>query len=153
MQRTRSSLGQLYRPPRVRQTNQVHRRFAMLISLSHTVSLEGDHRRSISHSHFVAMLQSPPERIPTMTEDHGFRYPDEGVAATSPAIVPEQNPTILHLRSIRKSSTHQTIPPKAAASIVFHMAKMARRFAPKALPPLKPSQPNQSMNASKYCGV
>jgi hypothetical protein len=43
------------------------------------------------------------------------------------------------------------MPPNAAAIIEFQIAKIARRLAPKALPPLKPSQPNQSMNALSVC--
>jgi hypothetical protein len=37
------------------------------------------------------------------------------------------------------------MPPNAAAIIEFQMASTARRFAPKAEPPLKPSQPSQRM--------
>lgn len=96
---------------------------------------------------FVAKLQTAPARAPMITEAHGYTKPDEGVAATRPAIVPEQKPTIVHRRSIRKSNKHQTAPPKAAAIIVFQMAMTARRFAPNALPPLKPSQPNHRRDA------
>lgn len=82
-----------------------------------------------------------------MTDDHGLTYPEDGVAATRPAMEPEQKPTMLHRRSMRKSSRHQTMPPKAAAIMVFQTAKIARRLAPKALPPLKPIQPNHNIKA------
>jgi len=109
-----------------------------------------NHRRVFSQFWdvpLVAKLHSAPDKIPTMTDDHGLKNPDDGVAATRPAMVPEQKPTIVHRRSIRKSRRHQTIPPNDAAIIVFHTAKIARRFAPKALPPLKPIHPNHSMKA------
>lgn len=38
---------------------------------------------------------------PVTTDAHSGMYPDVGVAATRPAIVPEQNPTIDSLRSTR----------------------------------------------------
>lgn len=67
-------------------------------------------------------------------------YPDEGVAATRPAIVPEQRPTAVYFLCRRKSSweerqnprvkldvllkrtKHQVIPEKAAAMHVFQAA-------------------------------
>lgn len=99
----------------------------------------------------MAKLHRAPDKTPTTTEAHGYINPEDGVAATRPAIVPEQKPTMVHRRSILKSNRHQTMPPNAAAIIEFQIAKIARRLAPKALPPLKPSQPNQSMNALSMC--
>lgn len=85
----------------------------------------------------------PPESTPVITEAQGGIIPELGVAATKPAIVPEQNPTMPHRRSSRKSSRHQVIPAIPAASMEFQTAMTARRFAPKADPPLKPSHPAQ----------
>ncbi len=87
---------------------------------------------------FVAKLQHAPATMPIMTEAQKGMNPEAGVAATKPAMVPEQKPTVEYFFSNLQSSRHQTIPPKAAASIEFQMAVIARRLAPKALPPLKP---------------
>ncbi len=56
---------------------------------------------------------------------------------------------MVHFRSMRKSRTHQTIPDRAAAIIEFQMAMIARKFAPKAEPPLKPNHPNHRMNVPR----
>jgi hypothetical protein len=72
----------------------------------------------------------------------GERNPDAGVAATSPEITPEQRPTIDHFFASLKSSKVQVIPEKAAVRLEFQQAITARRFAPKAEPPLNPSHPN-----------
>lgn len=74
--------------------------------------------------------------MPMIMDAQVGTYPDEGVAATKPAIVPEQNPTMVHFFSSLKSRRHQTIPPIAAQMKEFHAATMARRFAPKAEPAL-----------------
>lgn len=92
----------------------------------------------------VAKLHNPPATTPIISAAHVSTNPDAGVAATSPAIVPEQKPTIVNLRSNLQSSKHQTMPPNAAAIIEFQIATIARKLAPNALPPLKPSQPNHS---------
>lgn len=84
--------------------------------------------------------------MPSTSAAHWGTYPLAGVATTRPAIVPEQKPTMDHLRSMRKSSRHHTMPDIAPAIIEFQIAMIARRFAPNALPPLNPSQPNQSTN-------
>jgi hypothetical protein len=56
---------------------------------------------------------------------------------------------MLQRLSSRKSSKTQVIPPNAAASMEFQMAIMARKFAPKAEPPLNPSHPNHKMNVPR----
>lgn len=93
---------------------------------------------------FVAKLHKAPATIPMTSAAHVSMNPEAGVAATSPAIVPEQKPTMVNLRSNRQSNKHHTMPPKAAAIIEFQIAMIARKLAPNALPPLKPSQPNHS---------
>lgn len=47
-----------------------------------------------------------------------------------------------HFLASRQSSSTQAIAPKAAVRLEFQQAMTALRFAPKLLPPLKPSQPN-----------
>lgn len=71
-------------------------------------------------------------------------YPEDGVAATSPAIVPEHHPTIDHFRASLKSSKTHAKAEKVATMFEFQQAMTARRFAPKAEPPLKPNHPNHS---------
>jgi hypothetical protein len=83
-----------------------------------------------------------PVTIPKITLAHGVINPEAGVAATNPEIVPEHQPTIDHFRARRQSSRTQVMAPNAAVKFVFQEAIVARRLAPKAEPPLNPSQPN-----------
>lgn len=76
-------------------------------------------------------------------EAQGVMKPDAGVAATSPEMVPEHQPTRDHFLARRKSSRHQVMAATMAVRHEFQQAMVARRLAPKAEPPLKPSQPNQ----------
>jgi hypothetical protein len=57
-------------------------------------------------------------------------------------MVPEQKPTMVHLRSSRQSKAHQTMPDIAAHNMLFQIAMIARKLAPNALPPLNPNHPN-----------
>ncbi len=79
-----------------------------------------------------------------MRLDQGGMYPEQGVAATRPAMVPEQNPTMVNFLSILQSSMHQVKPPMAAQIMLFQVASTALMLAPKAEPALKPIQPNLS---------
>ena len=92
---------------------------------------------------FVAKLQQAPATIPIIMDAQKGMNPEAGVAATNPAIVPEQKPTMVNFLSSLQSRRHQTIPPREAAIMEFQMAIIARRFAPKALPPLKPDRKRQ----------
>lgn len=58
-------------------------------------------------------------------------------------MVPEHQPTMDHLRARRKSRRHQVMAANMAVRHEFQQAMTARRLAPKAEPPLKPSHPNQ----------
>lgn len=57
--------------------------------------MDGD--RQDADSLLVAQLQHTPEVTPRAMEAQGGMKPEVGVAATSPAIVPEQKPTIVYL--------------------------------------------------------
>src|ERR1051326_550896 len=70
--------------------------------------------------------------------------PEAGVAATRPEMVPEHQPTMDHLRASLQSRTTHATAAKVAVKLEFQQAIVARRLAPKAEPPLKPSQPNHS---------
>lgn len=72
----------------------------------------------------------------------GSMNPEAGVAATRPEIVPEHQPTMDHFLASLKSSRHQVMAANMAVRHEFQQAMTARRLAPKAEPPLKPSQPN-----------
>ena len=87
-------------------------------------------------------MQTAPETMPRITEPHAVQYPDAGVAATRPEIAPEHHPTMDHLRARRKSMMVHEAAANMAVRLVFQHACTALRFAPKALPPLKPSHPN-----------
>ena len=86
--------------------------------------------------------------MPITTLAHGGIIPELGVAATRPAMVPEQKPTMVYLRLCLKSSKHQRMPDIAAAIPVFHPAKATRRFAPKAEPALKPRDKEEEWGKS-----
>lgn len=58
-------------------------------------------------------------------------------------MVPEHQPTSDHFLARRKSRRHQVMAANMAVKQVFQQAMAARRLAPKAEPPLKPSHPNQ----------
>ena len=91
----------------------------------------------------MAKLQTTPETIPRTTLPQGVMNPDAGVAATSPEMAPEHHPTIDHFLANRQSSMTHEIDAKAAVRLEFQHAMTARKLAPNAEPPLKPSQPNQ----------
>ena len=90
----------------------------------------------------VAKLATMPVVIPRITLPQGVRKPEQGVAATSPEMVPEHQPTIDHLRARRQSRRTQVIAANMAVRLEFQHAMTARRLAPKAEPPLKPNHPN-----------
>ena len=91
---------------------------------------------------FVAKLATMPVVMPRMTLPQGVRKPDAGVAATRPEMTPEHQPTMDHLRARRQSRRTQVMAANMAVRLLFQQAMTARRLAPKAEPPLKPSQPN-----------
>lgn len=90
----------------------------------------------------VAKLATMPVVMPRATLAHGVMKPEAGVAATSPEMQPEHQPTMDHLRARRQSRRTQVMAANMAVKLLFQQAMVARRLAPKAEPPLKPNQPN-----------
>ena len=88
----------------------------------------------------VGVSSRPSEVIWT---DLLFRS-DAGVAASSPEMVPEHQPTIDHFRANLKSSSNQDAAAKVAVRLEFQQAMTARKLARKEEPPLNPSYPNHS---------
>jgi hypothetical protein len=91
---------------------------------------------------FVLKLQIIPVAMPRTTLAQGVMKPEAGVAATRPEMAPEHHPTMDHLRARRQSRRTQVMAANMAVKLLFQQAMTARRLAPKAEPPLKPSQPN-----------
>lgn len=85
----------------------------------------------------VAKLESAPETRPIKAAAGVPTFPAAGVTATSPVIIPVQNPTTDHFRSSRKSMIIQTMPPTLPAKLVLNTAIAARRLAAKVDPPLR----------------
>src|SRR3989338_7190473 len=73
--------------------------------------------------------------------------PAAGVIATNPATAPEHKPKIVGLPLRIHSIKAQLKPAAAAAVLVTTKALTARPLAARALPALKPNQPNQSSTA------
>lgn len=90
----------------------------------------------------VLKLQHTPATTPRMMLAQGSMNPEAGVAATRPEMVPEHQPTMDHFLARRKSRRHQVMAANMAVRQEFQQAMTARRLAPKAEPPLKPSHPN-----------
>src|SRR4051794_25661612 len=74
----------------------------------------------------------------------GVTYPAAGVTATRPATAPVQAPSTVALPLCRYSISDQLTVAAAAAVLVLTNAATADALAPRALPALKPNQPNQS---------
>lgn len=70
---------------------------------------------------------------------HNGINPDAGVAATRPEISPLQKPTAEYFFANLKSSRVHVIAEIIPAMTELKFAKMARRLAPNAEAPLKPS--------------
>lgn len=92
----------------------------------------------------VAKLATIPVVMPRATLAHGVMKPEAGVAATRPEMHPEHQPTMDHLRARRQSRMVQVMAANMAVMLLFQHAMVARKLAPKADPPLKPSHPNHS---------
>src|SRR5690606_29674065 len=86
-----------------------------------------------------------PAAIPMITAELIVTKPAAGVMTTSPATMPEQNPSTLGCPRVIHSATAQANPAVAAASVVVANAFDAIPSAPSADPALKPYQPTQSM--------
>ncbi len=84
--------------------------------------------------------------------------PAPGVMATSPARAPEAAPRVVGLPTWNHSKIIQPTMPAAAANSVVPKACTARPLAARALPALKPNQPNQikaqpSKVKGRLCGA
>src|SRR4030042_5350184 len=69
--------------------------------------------------------------------------PEAGVMATSPATAPAPTPNTLAFFVCHQLNSIQVRAAAAAATCVTTKALIARPFAARALPALKPNQPNQ----------
>jgi hypothetical protein len=72
---------------------------------------------------------------------------------TRPATAPDATPNDVHLRFLNASVSAQPQAPAAAPRFVARKAETARPLAAKALPALKPNQPNQRMPAPSMVKV
>src|SRR3954447_7939509 len=79
-----------------------------------------------------------------INEPIGVTSPAHGVMATSPATAPVQAPRTVAFPLCSASIRHQLTVAAAAAVLVLTKAATAEVLAARALPALKPNQPNQS---------
>ena len=79
----------------------------------------------------------------------GATNPAAGVIATNPATQPDATPSTLGLPRCHHSTNIHASVAAAEAMCVFTNAVPANPFAPSALPPLNPNQPNHRMPAAK----
>src|SRR4051812_37868977 len=82
-----------------------------------------------------------------MRPPRGLTYPEAGVTATRPATRPEARPRAVGLPLWAHSTTIQVRAAAPAATCDAVRAEMALALLARALPPLKPNQPNQRMPA------
>lgn len=81
--------------------------------------------------------------------ERGETKPAAGVTATRPTTMAVAAPTAVALPVRRRSRRVQTRRVAAGASMVFAKARAAEALAARALPPLKPNQPNQRRAAPR----
>src|SRR5262249_20314275 len=91
--------------------------------------------------------QTIPASSPITTALSGETKPEAGVMATSPATSPDAKPRAVGLPLSPHSASIQLRAAAAAAICVTVKAEAASPLAARALPPLKPNQPNQSRPA------
>src|SRR3989449_3272881 len=84
-----------------------------------------------------------------MLEGMGPTYREAGVIATRPQTAPTAIPTADGFFFLTQSVSIQLTAAPAAAKFVTTSAFTAKAFAARALPALKPNQPNQSTEAPK----
>ena len=82
-----------------------------------------------------------------MIDGIGPTYPEAGVMATRPQTAPTEMPTADGFPFRTQSVSIQLTAAAAAARFVTTSAFTAREFAARALPALKPNQPNHSRDA------
>src|SRR5271157_2787564 len=94
-------------------------------------------------------LQTIPAAAPMIMDANGPTYPAAGVIVASAQTAPTEMPTADGLPFLTQSVTIQLIAPAAAARFVTSRALAAKPSAARALPALKPNQPNHNMAAPK----
>src|SRR5204863_4185255 len=104
-----------------------------------------------------ALKQSAPPTAPMTMAAIGPTKPQAGVMTTSPATAPEAVPRAVGFPRSIHSANIQPSAPAAAPELVERKALAARPEASRALPALKPNQPNQSSPApmivsGRLCG-
>src|SRR2546428_13868147 len=82
-----------------------------------------------------------------MSDGMGPTYPEAGVMATRPQTAPTEIPTAEGFPFLTQSVSIQLTAAAAAAKFVTTSAFTANAFAARALPALKPNQPNHSTDA------
>src|SRR3989339_1326496 len=85
--------------------------------------------------------------MPMAMADSGETNPAAGVMPTSPATAPEAPPSTVGFPATFHSISIHMSAAAAAAVFVVIKAETARPEAPRALPELKPNQPNQRSDA------
>ena len=88
-----------------------------------------------------------PDIAPITSAPRGPTVPEAGVMAASPAMAPVAAPSMLGLPCFIHSMAIQTNVATEAEICVTTSAEAASPLAPRALPPLNPNQPTQSMAA------
>src|SRR5438128_647851 len=94
-----------------------------------------------------ARLMEVDANRPMMIDDIGPTYPEAGVMATRPQTAPTEMPTADGLPFRTQSVSIQLTAAAAAARFVTTSAFTAKAFAARALPALKPNQPNHNRDA------
>ena len=79
----------------------------------------------------------------------GVTKPAPGVTHARPATIPEARPKALGRLSVHHSRNIQDEAAAAAATMLVVKARAALALAPRALPALKPNQPNHSNPAPR----
>src|SRR5688572_14214943 len=95
----------------------------------------------------TAPKQAQPAMSPIASAPSGPTKPAAGVMATKPATNPDATPRLVGLSCLIHSTQAHETAAAAAAMCVLTSASAAPAPADKALPALKPNQPNQSSPA------
>src|ERR1700682_2768223 len=90
-----------------------------------------------------------PAPKPMISAPMTLTNPEAGVMATSPATAPQAAPITLGWPLRHQETVIHVKAPMAAAVLVTRKALVARAPAVRALPALKPNQPNQSRAAPR----
>src|SRR5918999_2464792 len=94
-----------------------------------------------------------PAASPIAMAARGPTKPAAGVMPTRPATAPDATPSDVHLRVLNASVNAPPQAPAAAPRLVARKADAASPLAARALPALKPNQPNHRMPAPSMVKV